>query len=102
VSRINPRNCTVGSPRGFLKFAVRAAAAAADPLIDANGDINLREIAGHDNPSTTRIGRVAVLRHQAAGGGVPHQPAPAAGRACWAVFPRFNPTAVNGYERSGA
>jgi LmbE family N-acetylglucosaminyl deacetylase len=86
-------------PRGFLKFAVKVLPLLGrDPTkFGRNGDINLREIAGHDYPATTRIDvwPYYAIKQQAA---QCHASQIDGGPGIFGRFPRFIQRRLNGYE----
>jgi len=90
-------------PRGFLKFAVRVLPLLGrDPAkFGRNRDINLREIAGHDYPPTTRIDvwpYYAIKQQRQSA-----MPAKsAAGRACLAGFRALSNGVSTATRHSGA
>jgi hypothetical protein len=86
-------------PHGFLKFAVRVLPLfRRDPTkFGRNGDINLREIAEHDYPPTTRIDvwPYYAIKQQAS---QCHTSQIDGGPGMFDRFPRFVQRRLNGYE----
>jgi len=86
-------------PRGFLKFAVRVLPLfGRDPTkFGRNKDINLREIAEHDYPSTTRIDVWPYYEIKQAASKC-HTSQLSGGPDMFGRFPRFIQRRLNGYE----
>jgi len=86
-------------PRGFLKFAVRVLPLVGrDPTkFGRNGDIDLREIAEHDYPPTTRIDIWPYYEIKQAASKC-HTSQFSGGPGMFGRFPRFIQRRLSGYE----